>query len=260
MPGSEMVQSVLKALDMLRAATEAPGGMRLAELAAAGGLKKTTAHNLMRTLCARGFLVKEADGRFGPGVAVQELARLSRHQAVLDEAARWMRAFADGFPSAVVTFSELTPTGIVCRMRLSPDRPGEMQHPLDRLFAPYLTVTALCLQATGSHAAEFERHFPFDEHGAGRWRTLDAFLKAKVETRRRGWCLARRPGHLAIAFPVPENFAVGFSLDDPPDGFVEQVKARVAGFREALAGTTDGPSKTAPAPRRPRRPGPKERS
>ena len=259
MPGSEMVQSVLKALDMLRAATEAPGGMRLAELATVSGLKKTTAHNLVRTLCARGFLAKEADGRFGPGVAVQELARLSRHHAVLDEAARWMRAFADAWPSAVITFSELTPAGIVCKMRLSPDRPGEMQHPLDRLFAPYLTVTALCLQATGSQAAEYERHFPFDEYGAGRWKTLEAFLKAKGETRRRGWCLARRPGHLAIAFPVPENFAMGFSLDDPPAGFSEQVKARVARFREALAGVTDSPPQTSPPPRRPRLSNPKER-
>jgi DNA-binding IclR family transcriptional regulator len=240
MPGSEKVQAVLRALDLLRAAAEAPGGRRLGELAEATGLGKTTAHNLVRTLCARGFLVKDAAGRFVPGVAIQELARLGRHHAVLGEAARQMRRLAEVVPTAVITFSELTPAAIFCRLRLSPDRPGETQRPLDRLFAPYVTVTAVCLQATAFNAAEFERQFPFEEHGAGRWASQDAFLEAKSEARRRGVCVQRRAGHLAVAFAVPENYALGFSLDHPPADVLDRLQEPVGDFRSALAGVLCG--------------------
>lgn len=247
MPGSEKVQSVLRALDLLRAAAEAPGGRRLGELAEVTGLGKTTAHNLVHTLCARGFLVKDAAGRFVPGVAIQELARLGRHHAVLDEAARQMRRLGQAVPAAVITFSELTPAAIFCRLRLSPDRPGELQRPLDRLFAPYASATAMCLQATALNAAEFERQFPFEEHGAGRWLSPEAYLEARAEARRRGMCVQRRAGHLAVACAVPENFALGFSLDNPTDTFLDQVQDAVADFRAALATVSTGAAPPATA-------------
>lgn len=240
MPKSEMVQSVLKALDLLRAATEAPNGMRLNELAAAVDLKKTTAHNLVRTLCARGFLVKDAANRFVPGVAIRELARHGKNNAVLAEASRQMRELGLCFPAAVITFTELTPAAIACRLRLSPDRPGELQHPLERLHAPYVSVTAVCLQATGSNAAEFERTFPFQEYGVARWKTNDSFLKEKAAVRRRGYCMQRHLARLAIAFPVPENYALGFSMENPPDDFPKAVKARVAVFLAAIGKLAPG--------------------
>ena len=160
MPNSDMVQSVLKALDILRAATEAPNGVRLNELAEAMDLKKSTAHNLIRTLCARGFLVKDSANRFLPGVAIQELARLSRTNIALNEATKQLRLLRKAFPKATLTFSELAPNAIHCRLRMSADRPGEVQHPLECLYTPYVSATAVCLQATGSNASEFERTSP----------------------------------------------------------------------------------------------------
>ena len=64
MPHSELVQSLLKSLDLLKLISLKNSGVRLNELAAETGIKKTTLHNLLRTLCARGFLVKDNANRF----------------------------------------------------------------------------------------------------------------------------------------------------------------------------------------------------
>ena len=235
MPGSDKVQSVLRALDLLRAIAEAPSGLRLGDMAEATGLGKTTAHNLVRTLCARGFLARDASGRYVMGDAVYEMAQLGRRNAIMEEAALQMRRLGQEFPATVITFSEMTPAAIYCRMRLSPDRPGEIQRPLDRIFTPYVSVTAICLQATGLNAGGFEQRFPFDEHGAGRWATRGDFMKAKDEVRRSGRCLRHNSGTMAIAFAVPENFALGFSIENPPADFLDRVKAEADVFRKALS-------------------------
>lgn len=79
MPRSDMVQSLLKALDLLRAVAESPDGLRLNELAERFSMSKSTVHNLLRTLRARGFLEQDAAGRWSTGPAVQELASLQAH-------------------------------------------------------------------------------------------------------------------------------------------------------------------------------------
>lgn len=234
MANSDMVQSVLRALDILRLATQAPNGLRLGELAEAMDLKKSTAHNLVRSLCARGFLVKDSANRFLPGVAIQELARLSRSNLALNEATKQLRELRKVFPEATLTFSELAPNAIHCRLRMSPDRPGEVQHPLECHYTPYVAATAVCLQATGSNASEFERHFPFQEHGVTRWENYESFLAEKERVRRNGYAINQYISHIAIAFAVPENFAIGFSMEAPPDDFFPRLQEQIERFRRAI--------------------------
>ena len=238
MPNSDMVQSVLKALDILRAATEAPNGVRLNELAEAMDLKKSTAHNLIRTLCARGFLVKDSANRFLPGVAIQELARLSRTNLALNEATKQLRLLRKAFPKATLTFSELAPNAIHCRLRMSADRPGEVQHPLECLYTPYVSATAVCLQATGSNASEFERHFPFQEHGVARWKNIENFLAEKERVRKNNYAINQYISHIAVAFAVPENFAIGFSMEAPPADFFPRLQEQIEQFRQAIRSAT----------------------
>ena len=237
MAGSDMVRSVLKALDLLRRVAAAPDGLRLSDIETDCGLKKTTAHNLARTLCARGFLEKDAANRMVLGPSMYELATLRNDRQRLLAARRLLRRLQRDYPSATLTFSEMTPSAIVCRLRMSPDRPGELQHPLDHRFAPYLTQTALCLQATAVQAAGFERNYPFSEYGAGRWRTADAFRMALQEVRRKGYAAEQREGRLAVAFPVPDHFALGFSLERPSESLLRDLCARIPGLCRELETT-----------------------
>ena len=58
MANSDLVQSLLRGLDLVEMLADHPEGLHLNDIAAKSGLKKPTAHNLLRTLCARGFAAR----------------------------------------------------------------------------------------------------------------------------------------------------------------------------------------------------------
>lgn len=234
MAHSDTVQSVARALELLRLACGSPRGLTLGELASACSLKAPTAHNLLRTLVQCGFAGRTDDGRYTSGPAILELARLQARGALLAAAEREMTELSRRFPEATLTFSVMTSENIRCLLRMSPDRPGQVQRPLDLTFAPYLTATAVCLQATAPLAEQYEGHWPFEEYGLGRWRSLEAFLSAKAQARREGRFRTSQPGHVACAYAAAEGFALGVSVYGiGADG--AEAPALDAAMREACA-------------------------
>ncbi|MDD4097136.1 MAG: helix-turn-helix domain-containing protein [Lentisphaeria bacterium] len=235
MPNSDMVQSVLKALDILRLTAASPRGMRLNEIAEALAMKTSTAHNLIRTLCARGFLCKDSASRFHPGNAIQELASLKSRNLVMVEAANLLRRIHGDLPQATITFSEMTTGAIRCRLRMSPDRPGELQQPMEYVFQPYVSPTAICLQATAVNAPEYEQLFPFADFGAATWDAYDNFARQKDQVRQRGYALRRKNNTTAIAFAIPEKYVLGLSLEQEDlEALITHVKQHLRDFRAAL--------------------------
>ncbi|MFI5956106.1 IclR family transcriptional regulator [Cryptosporangium sp. NPDC051539] len=72
MPGS--VQSIERAAAILRLLAEAPGPLRMSEIAEALGLAKPTIHGLLRTLCRVGFVDQDQPGgRYRLGAALLDL-------------------------------------------------------------------------------------------------------------------------------------------------------------------------------------------
>ena len=243
MAQSDMVQSLLKAIDILRLIAGSENGMRLNEIAEAFDMKKTTVHNLIRTLRARGFLEKDSSNRFIPGPAVQELASMRNRSRMLSSAGKELRKMSRRFPEAVLTFSEITPSAVVCRLRMSPDRPGELQHPSSLLFTPYLSATAICLQANGLNGADLELNFPFEEYGAKYWESESRYSAVKEAAYQDGCYMDYVPGtRLAAAFFIPENFALGVRLNQPDDGFRASVGKAAKEFREHLRAASENPA------------------
>lgn len=243
MAQSNLVQSLLKAIDILRLVAESEDGMRLNEIANAFSMKKTTAHNLIRTLRARGFLDKDASNRYVAGAAIQELASLRSRSRRLTAAGKLLRQMARRFPQAVLTFSEATPGAVVCRLRMSPDRPGELQHPPSQLFTPYLSATALCLQANAPNGTELELNFPFEEYGRKFWPDPADYLKTRETIRREGVCRNVNGGKLlAMAFYVPENFALGISMDSGMEKNLPELMEAAEAFRRKLRDIPETPS------------------
>ncbi|MBE6367256.1 MAG: hypothetical protein E7052_05030 [Lentisphaerae bacterium] len=211
MAQSDLVQSLLRGMELLRLAASRPEGMTLSELAAASNLQKTTAYNLLRTLCARDFLHKDAQNRFQLGPAVFEMASAGHSSELMNKAAAALRSLHEAFPMDVLTFSTIDGGRIRCKLRFSPDRPGELQQPTDRNFPPYLSVTALALQAANPDKAEsIERQYPFEEYGEGLWGSAEHFARAKQETLKMGYCWRQSEDRFSIAFIMPEGFVVGF--------------------------------------------------
>ncbi len=228
MANSDLVQSVVRALDILKLVSASSHGMRLNEIAAAAGLNKTTAFNLIRTLIARGMLEKDAENRFLPGPGLEEMAARRQQSGIFRRAGSWLLELSRRHPGGIFTFSELTPGAVNVRLRVSPDRPGEVQRPLGRSCPAYTSATALCLQATGSNAESFEEHWSYLEYGAPRWGGREHFLRHQQETARNGFCALIEAAHLRAAFAVADNFAIGASLDGLPEPDWTAVVARLA--------------------------------
>ena len=70
MAHSDLVQSVAKALDILKYITSSPGGCRLCDLAAHFGMKPPALHNILRTMIDREFLRKTSGGVYFAGDAL----------------------------------------------------------------------------------------------------------------------------------------------------------------------------------------------
>lgn len=213
MPHSELVQSLLKGLDLLKLISLKSNGVRLNELAAETGIKKPTLHNLLRTLCARGFLVKDNAGLFRVGAAVMEIAEnqqtLSRRTKAADLCVELQRKFPDN----VVTLATLSGSSVRCIFRVSPDRPGELQRPPERNFMPYVSVSSIVLQAANPfEAGHLEEHYPFEEYGIGMWGSRQKFDEAKKRVLSQKYFMRDTGKFISVAFVMPECFTLGFSF------------------------------------------------
>ncbi|MBN2450622.1 MAG: helix-turn-helix domain-containing protein [Lentisphaeria bacterium] len=189
MPGNALVQSLVRGLDLLRLLVAAEGGMSLPEIVSAAGLKRPTAHNLLRTLASRGFVVRER-GVYRPGPAIAVLAAEAVSGAFLRHAEAAVRVLAGRLPGAIVSFCEPVGTEVLVRFHLFPAQ-TLVQRPAGSVFSPYQTASGLAFLA---HADPEQRQgvqlrHPFEVEGIGIWQTparLEAFL---AEVRARGYVL-----------------------------------------------------------------------
>jgi len=84
-----LVQSVARALDILEVLGQAEQGLGVTELARQLGLKVPTAHNLLRTLLARGYVAKDkSTQRYRLGFNCAQLGRAYRQTLRISEVAR----------------------------------------------------------------------------------------------------------------------------------------------------------------------------
>src|SRR5690554_5445716 len=87
MPRNEMIQSLLRAVDVIELVAQSERGLSLGEVCNALGLKQPTAHNLIRTLVARDFVEKTTSPvRYRLGAAVTRLANERHNQEVVRRA------------------------------------------------------------------------------------------------------------------------------------------------------------------------------
>jgi DNA-binding IclR family transcriptional regulator len=233
MANSNMVLSLTKALDILSAVSNAENGIRLNELADGLGMKKTTAHNLIRTLRARDFLVKDEVNRFHIGPAVNELVINQHRKAIMKRAESELRNLCAEFPSGILTFSERCGSEIYSRLRMSPDQPSFMQHPVMQTFNPYTSATGGCFMAfSSSFFEEVSRKYPFDEYATPKWSGRQNFEAALSAVRRDGFFLAGKAWSsnegFGIAVPVGEQFALALRINSNiPDAGIGAVCKRI---------------------------------
>ena len=172
MAHNELVQSLLRGLDILHLLGGTEGGMRLTDLAELLGVKPPTAHNLLRTLADRRFVEQEG-ARYRLGPALVELAAAEADRRLLTMASVAVIDLARRMPAATVTLAELLAGEVTVRLRVSSDRPGVLQRPRGRTLPLYTTASGLLVQAfaAGDVLLALRARHPFWEQGTGVWRS-----------------------------------------------------------------------------------------
>jgi DNA-binding IclR family transcriptional regulator len=97
-----MINSVLKAIDILETFHTDEPRLSLAEISARLGMPRSTTHNLLSTLLSRGFVEKTDHGRYALGPAIVALTQSVRVNVELrDRAAPLLRELADACRESV---------------------------------------------------------------------------------------------------------------------------------------------------------------
>jgi DNA-binding IclR family transcriptional regulator len=229
MPSSSYVQSVIKALDILHAVSNTENGAGLNDLSEMFGMKKTTVHNLVRTLRARNYLTKDSGNRYQIGPAVNELLSGHHRNDIIRRAGEEMRKLHKKLPGYTLTFSELCGTEIYCRLRMSADQPGLLQKPVAMMFQPYNSATGICFQAFYEeyHYMVLER-YPFNEFATRKWKNIKQFELLLDHVRKTGCYVDQgyKPG-IRMTFPVGEYFVLGINIFDCKSGRIDKIKMEV---------------------------------
>lgn len=204
MPGSELVQSVVRALDILQLAGNSESGIRVIDAAEALNVKLPTAHNLIKTLVSRGFLRKNESGSYAIGASVIELTESSIKKSRFAEIEKAVRHIASEIPEAVVIFAEPSYGKIYSRIRMSPDIPGKFQTPNVPML-PYSTASGLLHMAFGSTELKHElmKEFPFHEHGIAIWKSIPALEEFMKDCVKLGYVSPDFEGALRKSFSAP---------------------------------------------------------
>lgn len=202
--GGGGVQSLQRGLRILEQVSQADDGVTLARLSELTGMKKTTVHNLARTLLDEGYLARWTQPvRYGPGPALAALAARSGTGNALHTAAEpLLLALAAEFPGSAVQLSEVSGVEVCVTLRVSPDAPGVITRPVDRLNPPYISATSLVFLAmNGEEWREAcMQRYPFSDYGSPLWGTVDLLSAQLAKVREERGAMLEKSG--ATMFPM----------------------------------------------------------
>ncbi|MFH1476152.1 MAG: helix-turn-helix domain-containing protein [Verrucomicrobiota bacterium] len=226
MSHNNLVQSVLRGMDIILEIGKSGKGLTLRELAQNLDLKTPTLHNLLRTLKTRGFVRQSSHAaRYVLGQTLFDLAALNRESRLATEAEKAVRSlFAAMQQMATITFSEQTGGQIRIILRMSSDQPSMLQRPRNRILDPYASASALVLHAFGSDEDReiIQARDPFEEYAGPFARDFGKFRASLKQIRKQGYALnpVSYPNRLSAAAPVLGTATelqgiIGLSLTNP---------------------------------------------
>jgi len=185
MPGSELVQSLSRGLEILQIAGKSENGIRVTDAADALGMKFPTVHNLIKTLVAKKFLIKTDSNTYVLGNIFQELAEASFSKSKYAAMSSLIMKISEDIPDATVVYADESQGHILTRLRIHPQNPRVLQKP-DSIMKIYSTSSGLTYLAFGNPEIKEDlmRESPFHEDGVNLWKSfarLENFLTDSVK-------------------------------------------------------------------------------
>ena len=248
MAGSDPVQSVVRALDIVDRVAQSPEGVSLMVLARMLDVSPSTAHNLVRTLVLKRYLEKAGEPpRYRLGRAIVGLFEQRQHHWLLEQAAEQLANLRKQFSAAVATLSQALGGEIVTLLRMSPERPGLVQQPMGMRQAAYTSASSLVYLAfwDDEQRQSYMRQFAFEDFGAPTWRSIDQLEDFLADVRRVGYSARGAGEGLArVAAPVwgrggQLEAVVGLAMQDAASSQHERMIAAVVSAAGSLSSGED---------------------
>jgi len=137
------IQSIERAIEILRHVSESPEGLKLKDLAERCKLNKTTVFNLAETLVMERMLHKTEDSIYHTGSLIEEMAQKSRGDNKQKKTAELFAELHELHPESSMYYTELGEAEIWGRMSIRSGREAKTEILQDTTLNPYLTVCGL---------------------------------------------------------------------------------------------------------------------
>jgi DNA-binding IclR family transcriptional regulator len=239
-------QSVERALAVLRCFERAPGSLGVSEIAVATGLSVSTAHRLVRALCAGGLLTQDLrTDRYQLGPLLVVLGRRAEDQLGYARALPALESLAEATGESV-NLGIRSGVEVLVVLAVASSQPLRFDQLAGSRVPIHTSAMGKCLLAFAGPGADPLGDLP----RLGRFtdRTItrrDDLLAALEQTRARGWALndeERNRGVRAVAAPVfdANGAAVAaVAVQGPalrlPDDRLPAVADRIAEATKAIA-------------------------
>lgn len=201
MPHSDLVQSLLRGMDILELVARSESGVSLREVSEFLGLKQPTAHNLVRTLIARNFLEKSPRPvRYRLGRSAIRLSQEHMTHSLIGQAIDTLKDLGQqvygvagpalrGEDEIKLTLAKPVGGEIAQLLRLR--LPGPLIVTRDTFpHKPYSSAVGILFQAMWSRPDRqaYQKVHPFVELGQHLWKSEEELVKFLSRVRRLGYC------------------------------------------------------------------------
>jgi DNA-binding IclR family transcriptional regulator len=213
MPGSKIVRSVDRALEVVELLASSERSLSLADLSAALNIPKSTLHALVWTLTARGWVeVEEQSGRFRVGLHALLVGRsyVETDSVVAIASGALDRMAAE--TGETVHIGRLDGTSIVYLDKRESVHPLRMFSAIGRHLPAFTTALGKSILALLPED-ELKRHLPSPlvQQTPNSLTDMDALLADLRQTRERGYAVDNEESNVGI-----RGFAVALRTSDPP--------------------------------------------
>ncbi len=183
------IQSIERAIEILRHVSESPEGLKLKDLAERCKLNKTTVFNLAETLVMERMLHKTEDSIYHTGSLIEEMAQKSRGDNKQKKTAELFAELHELHPESSMYYTELGEAEIWGRMSIRSGREAKTEILQDTTLNPYLTVCGLLYFAymPEERLCGLKMKNPFDYKGLEAWGSEKAFKDAIALSSSRGY-------------------------------------------------------------------------
>ncbi len=206
-----MIQSLERAVNILRLVAESGDGIRLCDLSRACKMNRNTVFNLADTLVNERMLAKTPEGEYVIGDMIRELAEGQKHNDYLEMVERTLRELHLKYPGTYIYYSELGRSDIIGKLHFSQDNPRKAVYTEGITLNPYITVSGLIFSAFAPSESliDLRAKNPFEYFGLNAWGSIDKFHERVEITRKNGY--SETPSLVS-----PSDFKIGLPVWKQP--------------------------------------------